>query len=56
MRLAELRREYHRSVCQNVIRLSDGIPNMADMSNLTSKAIALRLVEQLGHSMSDKSA
>lgn len=53
MRLAELRQEYHRSICQNVMRLSNGIPNMADVGNLTSKAIALRLVEQLGHSVSE---
>lgn len=53
MRLAELRREYHRSICQNVIRLSNGIPNMADVGNLTSKAIALRLVERLGYSVSE---
>jgi len=49
MALIELRREYHRRICQNVLRLSNGIPNIADTGNQASKAIALRLVEQLGH-------
>ena len=47
MKLAALRKEYHRSICQHVLRLTDGIPNMADKGNQASKAIALRLTELL---------
>lgn len=48
MKLAELRKEYHRSICQHVLRLTDGVPNMADKGSQASKAIALRLIELLG--------
>ncbi len=54
MKLAELRKEYHRRICQHVLRLSDGIPNIADVGNRASKAIALRLVEQLEYSVTEE--
>ncbi|MCL4237012.1 MAG: restriction endonuclease [Anaerolineae bacterium] len=49
MRLAALRKEYHRSICQHVLRLTNGVPNMADKDNRASMAIGLRLIELLGY-------
>lgn len=47
MSIAALRKQYHRNICQQVLRLNDdGIPNIADISNQASKAISLRILEQ----------
>jgi hypothetical protein len=53
MNLAELRREYHRRICQEIVRISEGktgkrYPNFADGSNVGSVAIAWGVVKRLG--------
>ncbi len=52
MSIAQLRREYHQRICQEIIRLhQDGettYPNLADKGSKTSRAIAQRLVKRLG--------
>jgi hypothetical protein len=52
MSILELRNEYHRHICQNIIRItpnkSKGYPNFADGSNKTSTQIAWGIVERLG--------
>ena len=52
MGIAELRREYHRRVCSEIIRLNkDGdtvYPNFADKGNRNSRAIASDIVAMLG--------
>lgn len=52
MSLAQLRKEYHQSVCEEIIRLQrDGeteYPNFADRGNRASRAIAHGIVNRLG--------
>lgn len=54
MSIAELRREYHQRVCEEIIRLhKDGeaeYPNFADKGNKASRAIAQGIVNRLGYS------
>jgi hypothetical protein len=51
MTIAELRKEYHRRICDQIIRLRrDGqteYPNFADKGNRSSRQIALGIVERL---------
>ena len=52
MSIAQLRQEYHRRICQEIIRVKRGgsveYPNFADGSNKSSREIALGIVEQIG--------
>jgi len=50
MRLAELRREYHRKVCARILTtVPSGIPNLADTNNATSIEVTRGLIERLGY-------
>lgn len=47
MSIAALRQQYHRDICQHVLRInSDGVPNFADISNQASRAISRYILEQ----------
>lgn len=46
--LTNLRREYHRQICQDIVRVHDGAPNLADVGNKASCEIGLKFVEALG--------
>jgi hypothetical protein len=52
MSISQLRKEYHRRVCKEIIRSKKDqdteYPNFADKGNKASKAIAHRIVGQLG--------
>ena len=52
MAIAQLRREYHQRICEQIVRLQkDGsttYPNFADKGNKASRAIALGIVKRLG--------
>jgi hypothetical protein len=53
MTIAKLRQEYHRRICEEIIRLhKDGkteYPNFADKGNKASRAIAQGIVNRLGY-------
>ena len=52
MAIAQLRREYHRRICEQIVRLQkDGsttYPNFADKGSKASRAIALGIINRLG--------
>ncbi|MCA9910992.1 MAG: restriction endonuclease [Anaerolineae bacterium] len=48
MRFAELRRQYHQQICQTLLRVDNGVPNIADRASRASKEIALSLYALLG--------
>jgi hypothetical protein len=54
MSIAQLRKEYHQRVCEEIIRLQkDGetfYPNFADRGSKASRAIALGIINRLGFS------
>lgn len=52
MLLADLRQEYHRRICQEIVRTQPGTPpypNFADKTNKASREIAWRILEQIGY-------
>jgi len=46
--ISELRNDYHRSICFDIIRAPKNYPNFADGSNRASCAIAWNIVKMLG--------
>jgi hypothetical protein len=48
--LSELRDQYHKLICAQIIRSPKGYPNFADSSSQSSREIAWRIVRQLGWS------
>jgi len=56
MAIAQLRREYHQRICEQIVRLQkDGsttYPNFADKGSKASRAIALGIINRLGFSPS----
>jgi len=58
MNIAKLRNEYHRCICEKIIRLKkDGekkYPNFADKGSKTSRAIAWSIIDHLGYSLGDE--
>ncbi len=59
MNFLQLRKKYHRSVCEKIIRIThkkgqDSYPNIADGSNLSSKKIAWELINLIGCSSSSE--
>jgi hypothetical protein len=52
MKLLELRTEYHRRVCQEIIRIqpcNPEYPNFADKTNKTSRQVAWGIITQIGY-------
>ncbi len=50
MGIEELRREYHRKICQRILYLKPGnIPNIADKHSRASVALAQGIVKRLGY-------
>ncbi len=49
MTIQELRQQYHREICRDILGLKEGVPSLADKGSKTSVAISLRLVEILGY-------
>lgn len=52
MLLAELRQEYHRHICREIVRMQPGnppYPNFADKTNKASREIAWLVLEQIGY-------
>lgn len=56
MSMVELRKEYHRRICEEIVRLQkDGkttYPNFADKGNKASRAIAQGIIDRLGYAPS----
>ena len=56
MAIAQLRREYHQRICEQIVRLQkDGsttYPNFADKGSKASRAIALGIINRLGFFLS----
>lgn len=48
MDIESLRNAYHKEMCVHILGLKSGIPNLADVSSITSKVLAKGLVERLG--------
>jgi len=48
MRFVQLRQQYHEQIRQSLLRIENGVPNIADSGNRASKQIALSLYELLG--------
>lgn len=54
MLLADLRQEYHRRICREIVRTQPGnppYPNFADKTNKASREIAWRILEQIGYQL-----
>jgi len=51
--IAELRNNYHRSICLDIIRAPKNYPNFADGSNRSSCAIAWNIVKRLNLPLGD---
>ncbi len=50
MSIAELRRQYHQKLCEDVLRANHaGFVNIADIASRASREIALSIVEQFGY-------
>ncbi len=50
VKLAELRREYHREICAQILTTApNGVPNLADTNSATSIEITRGLIERLGY-------
>jgi hypothetical protein len=47
MIVAQLRLEYHRKICQEIIRTAKGYPNFADKASKSSRAIAWGILENI---------
>ena len=54
MTIHDLRREYHKNLCRDVIRDSKGFPNFADGSNTSSRSIANKIVERIGFELGNQ--
>ncbi|MEW6664637.1 MAG: NgoMIV family type II restriction endonuclease [Thermodesulfobacteriota bacterium] len=47
MSIEELRKDYHGEICKRILGSTSGVPNLADISSRTSKAIASALLKIL---------
>jgi hypothetical protein len=54
MSIAELRRTYHRQLCEQILAAPSGIPNIADKGSKASVAIAQSLVRRLDYPLALK--
>ncbi|MBM4456751.1 MAG: restriction endonuclease [Chloroflexi bacterium] len=54
MSIAELRSLYHRKVCENILHIKDGVPNIADSRSKASTSIALLIIERLDHMLAER--
>ena len=50
----DLRREYHKRICAEVIFTKTNVPSMADVDNKLSRRVSTRLVELLGYPVSQE--
>ena len=48
MNLQQLRKNYHRAICQKVLGLRNGIPNIADKASKRSIEISSNILNQMG--------
>jgi len=53
MTITKLRRDYHKEICQRILGLKSGVPNLADVSSKTSKTLANGMVKKLGFPLCD---
>ena len=49
MSIAQLRQDYHREICAHILAAPSDIPNIADVANRTSIAIAQGIVKEMGY-------
>ena len=54
MSVANLRHEYHRSICEQVLFISQGVLNIADRDKRSSVAIASALIKLLNYPLAEK--
>ena len=47
MTITDLRKDYHKEICQRILGLKSGVPNLADVSSKTSKTLANGMVKKL---------
>lgn len=47
--IQNFRKQYHQQICEKIIFIRDGFPNMADSGSRLSKEISQKIVELLGH-------
>lgn len=47
MNIEDLRKDYHKAICEAILGLRSGVPNLADVSSKTSKALAAGIVKRL---------
>jgi hypothetical protein len=52
MTINKLRKAYHKEICQRILGLRSGIPNLADVSSKTSKILAVGMTTRLGFPLS----
>jgi hypothetical protein len=54
MSIAQLRQNYHHDICEQILALSSGIPNIADKSSTASIAIAQGVIQRLNYPLASK--
>jgi hypothetical protein len=54
MSITELRQTYHRSLCEQILAATSGIPNIADRNSKASSLIAQNLVRRLDYPLASK--
>ncbi len=52
MTINKLRKAYHKEICQRILGLRSGIPNLADVSSKTSRILAVGMTTRLGFPLS----
>jgi len=55
MSIIQLRQNYHREICEQILAAPSGIPNIADKGSKASKQIAKNLVGRLDYPLAPKS-
>ena len=55
MSITQLRENYHRKICEQILAAPSGIPNIADKGSQASKEIAKSLVRLLDYPLASES-
>ena len=52
MTINKLRKAYHKQICERILGLRSGVPNLADVSSKTSRVFAFGITKRLGFPLS----
>ena len=52
MTVNKLRKAYHKQICERILGLRSGVPNLADVSSKTSRILSFGLTKRLGFPLS----